>query len=322
MKRTTKKILGLVGLATVAALTVVAAGIPTPANALEPVPGTESSAEVEVEVYVIDEGETNVTITSPKNGSKVANPEISVETFYGKVTTNKYSLTYTNAEGESVTIPLGESTTPEYESGVSKWSFNLSDFDLGYGTYILHVDAYGNGSASDSIEFTYQPVVVTPATDGKSSIDEDGNAITSEDGYVDADISVSPKETPGYGEVYIYDSAGNRVVNPLTGEPITIPLSASDIASGRISLNLADYGLTNDQKYKVVFNVYDASGSLIGSDFFYVLYEVVSPDVPNTGGSLFASLNFSNSDFLISSLIVFSAITVAAFVLIKKSSRR
>ena len=322
MKRITKKALGLVGLAAVAALTIVAAGIENPASALEPAPGTEASSSVEVEVYVIDEGQTNVTITSPQNGSKVANPEIPVEVFYGKVTTNKYSLTYIDEEGQPVTIPLGESTTPEYESGVSKWSFNLNDFGLSYGTYILHVQGFGNGSASDSVEFTYQPVVVTPAENGKSTVNEDGTAVTSEDGYVDADISVSPQENPSYGEVYIYDSAGNRVVSPLTGEPIAIPLSASDIASGRVSLNLADYGLTNGQTYKLVFNIYDASGAFIGSDFFEVLYEVTTADVPNTGGSLFASLNFSNSDFLISSLIVFSAVTVAAFILIKKSSRK
>lgn len=318
MKRTTKKALGLVGLATVAALTVIAAGIETPASAMN----TEASSDVEVEVYVIDEGQTNVNIISPKNDGQVANPVVPVEVYYGKVNTIKYSLTYTDEYGQSITIPLGESTTPEYDSGVSKWSFNLSDFNLGYGTYILHIDAQGNGTASDSVEFTYQPVVVTPATDGASTVDEDGNIVTSDNGQVDVKIEVSPDEDPGYGEVYIYDEDGNRVTNPATGEPISIHFSSEDIASGRVSVNLADYGLINGKSYTLVFRIYDASGSLIGFDTVTIFFDVVIADVPNTGGSVLAILNFSNSDFLVSSLIVFAVVSAGAFVLIKKSSRR
>lgn len=315
MKRITKKALGLVGLATVAALTVIAAGIDTPASA------TSISGDVTLQYLVIDEGKTHGIIEQPLNGSKTVDNIIPIRVVYSATTTIKYSLTYQDASGQTITVNLPDYTTPEYEGGIHSWNLNLDDYDLGYGTYILHADVYGNGTDSDSIEFTYQAVVVTPATDGKSTVDEDGIAVTSDQGVLDADISVSSKENPSYGEVYIYDASGQRVVSSITGDPISIPISASDIASGRVSLNLADYGLINGQKYKLVFNIYDASGAFIGSDFIEVLYEATI-DVPNTGSSPFASLNFSNSDFLISSLIVFGAVTVVAFMLIKKSPRK
>ncbi len=316
MKRTTKKALGLVGLATVAALTVIAAGIDTPASA------TPISGDVTLQYLVIDEGKTHGIIEQPLNGSKTVDNIIPIRVVYSATTTIKYSLTYQDASGQTITVNLPDYTTPEYEGGIHSWNLNLDDYDLGYGTYILHADVYGNGTDSDSIEFTYQPVVTTPATDGKSTVTEDGTVVTSEDGYVDTNIAISSKENPTHGDIYIYDASGNRVTSPITGEPITIPITQGDISSGRISVKLTDYGLTNGQNYKLVYNIYNGSGGLIGSDYINILYQVVIPNVPNTGSSVFAMLNLSKTDFIISSLLALGAITVVAFIIFKKTSRR
>lgn len=309
MKKTTKNILGLAGLATVAALTIIASGISTPANAV--------NGDIELNYNVLDSGRTSQIIASPGHEMKTASNVIPVKVLYSDTTTIKYSLTYTDDSGQTQTIELPSYDTPEYSGGVHAWELNLDDYNLGYGTYVLHVDVYGNGTSSDSVEFSYQPVTL----ESVSPVDENGNAPTADDGTLDLRLDVSIKESPSRGEIQVYNPDGTPAIDSATGQPIIISLSQEDIASGLIHLDLSSFGLENGKVYTLTARVYDADGELIGFDSVTVLYSVASIDVPNTGGSVFSTLNLSSSDFLASGLITFFAISLIALVAVKKSGK-
>lgn len=311
MKRTTKSILGLLGLATVAALTIVAAGIENPANAT-------TTGDVNVSYTVIDEGRTSQTVELPKHNMKTVDSVIPVKVIYSDTETIKYSITYTDSDGVTQTINLPDYTAPDYSGGVHEWSFDLGELGLGYGTYVFHVDVYGNGRSSDSIEFSYQAVKIEPVT----ATDDGGNPTTADDGSIDLSIFVASKEASDHGDIKIYNPDSTPAINPATGQPIVIPIDPNDIAAGLIHLDLGSYGLANNQSYLIVATIYDVENNIIGSDSLTISYYAATIDVPNTGGSVFSALNLSNSDFIISSSIAFFAITILALVVIKKSNKK
>lgn len=313
MKRITKKALGLVGLATVAALTVVAAGINNPASAV-------TSGDVTLKYLVLDEGKTNVVVEAPTNGEVTVDNVIPISVIYGATSTIKYSLTYNGPDGQPITIELPEYQTEVYEGGIHNWNLNLSDYDLGYGTYILHVDVFGNGTASDSVEFTYQAAKFEPVPDSGTTLDENGNVVPSDDG--DLSIKIEASSEVDHMQLNLLNSDKTPYIDPITGQPVVVYVSSEDIARGQVTIHLADYGLSNNTLYYLRADVYDINNALIDSFYIPIMYRVADVDVPNTGGSILAALNLSNSDFLISALIAFGAVTIVAFILMKKSSRR
>ena len=90
---------------------------------------------------------------------------------------------------------------------------------------------------------------------------------------------------------------------------ITIDVTNLDLKSGKYQI------LTVGHSEK------DGAGQTIGTDLVSFNYTAPdSPDVPDTG-SLLAALNISRADYLITGIIGFTAISVAALFIVMKSKR-
>lgn len=95
----------------------------------------------------------------------------------------------------------------------------------------------------------------------------------------------------------------------------------------KVHLPFAQYGAQSGD-YNIVASFYDCSGNKLGNDVDYDFNGYVSPvapGVPDTGGGIFAGLNFSRKDYLITGIVVFMlALIIAVRMMAKnrKSGRR
>lgn len=325
MRKTQKKVFGLLGLSLVAGMTVAAAALPNPgASAVTSmtdtitvrVVGTEVEVTVEPKYTYIDaEGETVVI----EYGEAVDKPEYLVTISYQDIETLKSTLTrkYYNAERELITeeIDLGEEGDdfPDYIAGsIVK---NLSNYMLvnGYGRYIFTATGYGYEYVEDEenplgfdeaeLAFEYTPVFIREK--------ENGSVVTeiADDDTIDhVVITVSGSNTSG---TPVNATSGN--LTPEQAENI------SDLPAYFGELIGNEGGLLYNGEYTFTITAYDSEGNIIYKTFTFI-HTVDNVPVPDTGAFFQGRFDGMSEDYVTTAIIVFMVLSVVgAGIIIRKN---
>ncbi len=278
MKKTPKKVLGILGLFAVALMTIFAATLPTTgASAVSTVTDTI--------VVTVRSGSPWVEIDGPTNDAAVAHPNQTIKYEYGKLTKVTALLTYTDDEGTSHTVTLAEIDLSE-ETGDGEIPLDLSSY--GYGDYTIKLIGDGDDGSpyEDSIAISYYPVVITAEQDP-----------TTEKVYANLDYDL---DNPNIDTIVVNIYSADDPEKPLW--TVTVPRGTT-----RIELPFADEDFSAG-KYIITATAYDPSGESLYSPYAveldYTKGSNVPAEVPNTGLYTSNPSNISNTDFLITGLII------------------
>lgn len=312
MKKTTKNIIGLAGLLAVGLMTAFAISI-EPASALDPGDGTTTtyerhdSADVEVKVVVVDDEVTSGYIEYPFSGATTAG-KIKVQTVYGHTSRIEYLLAYEDEEP----ILIDSRDFHEYRDTGEEWTLDVASYGKGYGKYTLIARFHGTIDVEDMVQFTYKSNSID---DGK--YDKDG-VTTDDDGKITLNIDTDPQITDIVIE--LQDLDGNPVIG-LDGNPVVIRTTPDQ--THPIVIDLASFGIPQGE-YRLKVTGYDANGRQVGDPtYIYLHFHAANvPLVPNTGGSLFAGLNLSRTDYLTSGIIIFVLTALGGAFFLRRSHRR
>lgn len=309
MKKTRKRIFGLIGLLVVGAMTAVAINLPSPdAAAIE-----TDSVDVEVRVNVGEAG-FYATLGEPRDGEIVTSPQLEVVTNYSASSQIDYYLYYTDSSGQEHKVPIGR-FNPTDSAGVHTFMLNLDNY-AGFSNYQLESVATGSSGATreDRVGFVYQAInaVFTGTSESAGPIFE-----------VNVNGSVEKVQ------VQVYDKNGKPIFVDADGteHPIIVDRAQFDKDQLLLTLPFTKYGIT-DGEYAAVFVAYNANDDIIGVDTVDFTYKINSdgsnsgsadtPDVPDTGMSGNA-LNISRSDFIISGIILFGLVSsFAVYLIVRK----
>lgn len=293
MKKTTKKILGCVGLAGVLGMTAVAYQMPNPDVI------AQNSGEVTIQVSVVSpSGE--VAINTPKDGDNLLDSVVNVSHTYNNVDKIEYTLSYTeNGEDKMAVLPV---FFPTDKTGTHDFSIDLSGYG-GYNSYTLTVTATGESAfAEDAVSFSYLPI--------KSKIVgfESNNDPILELSYDKAKVcSVT---------VQAYDKNNRALFSPIYTYNIPTPPPTENTID--LTLPFGDYAAASSD-YRIEVTPYDCSSKKL-SDSTILSHTYTSPDapeVPNTGETS-EDINFSKAEYLIAGSAIFLGISAFAVFLIKR----
>lgn len=296
MRKTQKKILGLFGLFLVAAMTVFAASLPSP-NAL-----AETTGVVDTIVIRVIGDSPNVYFIDPPSGSFVE-PNQTFSFNYEKIEEARISMTHNGTP-----YSLGTITTSE-DSGI--WPININLSDYGYGEYTITVvgEGYGGVTDPDTISFSYYPITSTVEQNAENG---DPTVILNyDDNNIDIDRIV----------INVYDEYGNLVgaLSPVTVIPdnknVLLPFAEKNIPAGKYTIATTAYNAGGDPLYQAYDTIFTYKPDVQPAPDDEEDEDIV---VPNTGG-LFESLNISQSDYLITGLIIFFVVGVGGAIFIAKS---
>ncbi len=287
MKRTQKKVVGFLSLAAVIAMTAAAIMMPTPDTHAT---ASSTSFTDNLTVRVVGD-EVRVEINSPVDGSQSVLPGQTIKYLYERAERITVTMEYTDMDGNTYPPTVLKDFDAGYVAGDDSFDLNLYDYGYGYGYYKIKVAGVGDGGVTreDAKVFEFLPVITSTVTDedtGESTI------------TVDYDTNSPNIKTI---VVNVYDEAGNLVegLSPIT---ITPP-------NTEFKFNVNDYGL--EGKYLVETAAYSGDGTrLYKYHDIYVNYHVNETKVPDTGGML-GNTNISQTDYLITGLIVFSIVAIA-----------
>ncbi|MBQ3348447.1 hypothetical protein IJG90_02950 [Candidatus Saccharibacteria bacterium] len=279
MKRVQKNILGLSGLAVVAAMTAVAVAIPGPeALAVSTVTDT-------INVRVVDYM-PSVVIGSTA-GVNVANPTYPYAVDYSHANRLTISITYINGD-TTKTIVLEDIKNMGDATGSQDFSVKVTDLvfpdeqRVRYGTYKITAKVVSEDGTPVENYLTFNYV---PATGNIN-----GDEVTISD--LDNDVE----------RVEIRTRAG-KIVGAATREQL-------EQNNMKIKLNLDDVGC-QEQLYLYAY----VNDELVSVEPYEMTTECIPvPDAgaPDTGG-LFQNLNISKEDYLITGLIVFFVLGIVGF---------
>lgn len=223
MKKTHKHLLGIGGLAVVAAITTVAYHIPDV--------GAVSNGAVDINVNVVSNN-PEIKIKSPLDGAKLTNANLNIIARYSDADQVEYFLS-NGTKTEKINSPA---FIPP--SGEQNFIYNLKDFDnttAGYGNYTLRaVVTKESSSVEDTVGFSYSPASID---DGSIPTDENNNPI----------IDLNVKEGVAKVEAIVLDSNGNeafRTVVDTDGNTkinMTLPFSSNNMESGNYRVKFITY---------------------------------------------------------------------------------
>jgi len=304
MKKTQKKVWGLLGLFLVVAVTIAAANLPSPdASAVSTMTDT-------ITVRVVG-AEPDVKIAGIDSGSDVVKKDQSVEVTYENVENVKVTLEYTDENGEKHTFTLADEFV-DYEAGNLLFNLDLSSDTYGYGDYVIRVSGEGADGVpvEDVINFSFWPVTgeVTENSDntGNFTLDLD---------YVPDDGTATSEGEVASMEVNVYDENGN-LVTPMSPIKVNAPATSVPIPAG-------DYNLAPGT-YRVEIVAFDRDGNQLYAP--YVTYFTVKAadiiPVPDTG-TIAKDMNISRMDYLVTGLIIFALAAIAGImVIVRKNSAK
>ncbi|MBR2695659.1 hypothetical protein IKE86_01995 [Candidatus Saccharibacteria bacterium] len=349
MQKSKKNILGLLGLAFVAAMTVFAYFLP--ANGAYAEGASDSHTDV-IRVTVYDQYPA-LKIDDPETDYVSTSPELTVKFTYENSQYVDFTLTYTELDADGnvvvdgegnpviVTVPLPRfnpdpsrlDPTFNYDSDSNEVTINLADYNLGYGHYTLTASADSpiGKPADDYIEFDYVPTKLV----------QTGSADTTNDPIAD----VIYGDNVSIIELMPVDKNGN----PILEKPIVVKVEPDEngnfnAGSQSVTFPFTSYGLETGD-YDVVVTAYSGTPTVIpgeidpetgeqGEDTYVydhlipsprVIYTLsyvqpAAPDIPNTGRFL-GSLNLAASDVVITSIIAFAGVTAVAFILVGRKKK-
>ena len=296
MKKTKKRVLGLLGLVLVIITTIFAAFLPGPEASAE---GGITSVTDTISVRVVG-SVPDVLNVKPINGSVFIYPDQDLSFDYENVEYLTITIRYTDKDDVEHIIPLLEKGDPEsfvdYIPGSYSTPLDLLAEDYGYGEYRVEIVGIGFNDVKDfeTVEFALYPVV------GEANEADDGKV------YLDLQYDTENENINTIG-INIYDENGN-LVNVLS--PITV--NTPDM---RVELPFAENNLPTGN-YRIEITAYNAEGEALYKPYItYYCYEMIP--VPNTG-ALFSNLNISRTDYLVTGLIIFFLAAILGIVFIVK----
>ena len=307
MKKTQKNLLGMFGLSIVVAPTVFAACLPGPAAS------AAGSVTDTVTVRVVGD-EPKVDITGVESGSVITNGDQTAEIIFEVVDELVVELKYTDKDGH-VSTDIIHHQNYDYEPDDITIPLNL--LDVGYGEYVITAIGYGPDGMydDDAITFEYIPVAGTATPN-----EETGDPV------VDLDFVPGDGTHPNGVEtiiINVYDEDGN-LIDELSGievnkndDQITLPFSENGLPDGNYTIELIALNANGDELYKPYIIDFKYTGG--GEE--PVVPDSGKTDVPDTGG-LFSGLNISNSDYLITGLLIFFTVGIGGAIFIVKRNQK
>ena len=301
MKKTKKRILGLLGLALVAVITVFAVFLPEPgASAAD---GVKEITDI-VEVRVVGK-DPLVEILSPEDKEEVTQQKIDFSFEYFNSEYINIEMEYTDASGDTSKYPLEIENDGfvDYKEGIYEKTLDLleGEYGRGYGKYKITVTAKGYDGAVNikSIEFYFYPVT--------GEIDESDDGLT----YLDLNYDKNNEKIDTI-KINIYDENGYLVgvMSPIAvkvpGARVELPFSENKMPTGN---------------YKITISAYNSVGELLYGRPYVLYYYYEAIPVPDTG-SFFSNLNISKTDYLITGLLVFFSAAGLGIVFATKNRGR
>ncbi|MBR2993977.1 hypothetical protein IKF43_01115 [Candidatus Saccharibacteria bacterium] len=297
MKKTKKRVFGLVGLGLVAITTIFAASLPGPEAA-----AIESDQATDTIVVRVVGADPLIEITSSQDGKELVQQE---QIFSFKYYNSEYidsKILYTNDEDvktEHILIE-GEERYVKYHDGeyVTVPALDLLSDGYGYGEYVVESVATGYAGVTypKTISFSFIPV--------KGEAAEDPN-----DGLIYLHLDYDTEnENIDHIKINVYDESGNivKVISPIVvvtpGMKVELPFSENDLPTGNYTIGITAYNAEDELLY--------------GKPYYTSVYYEAIP-VPDTGG-MFTGMNISKTDYLVTGLIVFSLTAILGFVFVAR----
>lgn len=294
MKRTHKRMLGFLGLSSVAAVTVVAATMPTPGVLATASPSVTDTITVRVVGQSPD-----AEITAPRDGSSVTKPTQPLAVDYENINSITIYLNYIDEDGnETGNQPIYTADNLNLQPGTVTQQLSLDEGEFGYGTYVISVvgtDEHGAELPLDETSFTFAPITAEAEQD-----ENDGTIGLRITDYGDDVESI---------DVY------------LEGELVaTIPKDDFDKVT---KITMGDDKESGDYAFELMPHYTDGSTGGTASEvpFDYDTTFVPHTDVPDTG-RFFRDLNISKEDYLVTGLIIFFVFGIVAFGIVTRNNRK
>lgn len=323
MRKTHKRILGLLGLVLVAVATIFAAFLPGPqASAVSGVTDT-------ITIRVVSGGPV-VEIVDPSSGEIITDAGQTIKVEYQNVDQVTITLTYTDLDGAEQTMTLdtfdgGGAPTGNYEN-----TFNLLDLGLGYGEYKITVTGVGtDGVSEDEVTFGYYPVDADLEHTSGGSSDGSGDGGGTSDGGSEQGKGTDDGD---YTVAFKYDEDGPAIPTGATlwvtdegGEQMGETRDITPFPTDKYDFSLSDFVGTKSGTYIIYVNVtYVYNGKAYTRLFKFVVNyhywgkDIVTPDT----GSFMGNLNISKTDYLVTGLAIFGIVGVCGFRFVAKSGKK
>ena len=286
-----------------------------------------TSSEVTVQVTVLPNGQS-VAIKSPTSDSKVLENQVPLNIDFTKSKTIEYEIKLTDKDGTTTTIAnetVDVSNAGAANSGSKKIPLDMQQLTNGvFGKVSIKVTVDGKAETADTVEFNYVPVVVEKTQ--TNSRGYTGFRIAHAGGVAKVKVVLKDKAGHKVGdkEIEITDPVAmtNGGTIELNSEDINNKLDKGDYTLEVVALNGAGDDLEKPEVASFKFTGKDepakpedkpaTPGKNGGKK---------TPAVPNTGGSVFAGMNLSSSDFLASGIAVFAFLSLLAVVFLKKGKK-
>lgn len=310
MKRTHKKVLGLLGLGTVVATTVFAASLPGPdAVAAESVTDT-------LKITVVG-ANPDVNITGIESDSITVSPEQPFAVSYNDVETVNVTIKYTNGSDTETTTNF-DTIDAGYVAGSKDYVLPMNDPGFGYGKYVITASGTGLSTGDeDSIMFYYYPVVA-------------GDITNTDDGKMDVEILYDPKNTIDEAEdqkidhvvVTLYDADG-KPISKFVPQTVYLDPETNKVVT---TIDFAALGLP-DGEYIIGLTAYDTDGNVHYKTLYYRVYYKKGGGgdkpipVPDTG-QFMEGLNISKTDYLITGILMFTVVGAGGAIFITRRDKK
>ena len=286
-----------------------------------------TSSEVTVQVTVLPNGQS-VAIKSPTSDSKVLENQVPLNIDFTKSKTIEYEIKLTDKDGTTTTIAnetVDVSNAGAANSGSKKIPLDMQQLTNGvFGKVSIKVTVDGKAETADTVEFNYVPVVVEKTQ--TNSRGYTGFRIAHAGGVAKVKVVLKDKAGHKVGDKEIEITDPTAMTNggtiELNSEDINNKLDKGDYTLEVVALNGAGDDLEKPEVVSFKFTGKDepakpedkpaTPGKNGGKK---------TPAVPNTGGSVFAGMNLSSSDFLASGIAVFAFLSLLAVVFLKKGKK-
>lgn len=286
-----------------------------------------TSSEVTVQVTVLPNGQS-VAIKSPTSDSKVLENQVPLNIDFTKSKTIEYEIKLTDKDGTTTTIAnetVDVSNAGAANSGSKKIPLDMQQLTNGvFGKVSIKVTVDGKAETADTVEFNYVPVVVEKTQTNERGYT--GFRIAHAAGVAKVKVTLKDKSGHKVGDKEIEITDPTAMTNggtiELNSEDINNKLDKGDYTLEVVALNGAGDDLEKPEVASFKFTGKDepakpedkpaTPGKNGGKK---------TPAVPNTGGSVFAGMNLSSSDFLASGIAVFAFLSLLAVVFLKKGKK-
>ena len=286
-----------------------------------------TSSEVTVQVTVLPNGQS-VAIKSPTSDSKVLDNQIPLNIDFTKSKTIEYEIKLTDKDGTTTTLTnqtVDVSNAGAANSGSKKIPLDMQQLTNGvFGKVSIKVTVDGKAETADTVEFNYVPVAVEKTQTNKRGYT--GFRIAHAAGVAKVKVTLKDKSGHKVGdkEIEITDPVAmtNGGTIELNSEDINNKLDKGDYTLEVLALNGAGDDLEKPEVVSFKFTGKDEPAKPEDKPATPVKNGgKKTPAVPNTGGSVFAGMNLSSSDFLASGIAVFAFLSLLAVVFLKKGKK-